>query len=54
MAQAGYRPRAAVELWQSMSRLGQSHPVFLSTHPAPEQRIEELERLIPEVSGGRR
>ncbi len=54
MAQAGYQPRAAIELWQSMSRLGQSQPTFLSTHPAPEQRIEELERLIPEVSAGRR
>lgn len=54
MVQAGYQPRAAVELWQSMSRLGPGQPTLLSTHPAPEQRIEELERMIPEVSAGRR
>ena len=54
MVQAGYRPQAAVELWQAKSRLGNSQPTLLSTHPAPEERIAELERLIPEVLAGRR
>ena len=54
MAQAGYNPRAAVEVWQNMSQLGASQPAWLSTHPAPQQRIDALERMIPEVSAGRR
>lgn len=50
MAQAGYDPRASIELWQNMqSTGGGAPPAFLSTHPAPEQRIEELQELMPEA-----
>lgn len=50
MAQAGYDPRAAVELWQNMQSAGGSPPAFLSTHPAPEQRIEQHpDRLPPQM-----
>jgi predicted Zn-dependent protease len=49
MAQAGYDPRAAVELWQNMQSAGGSPPAFLSTHPAPAQRIEQLQELMPEA-----
>lgn len=50
MAQARFDPRAAVELWQRMDRFaGQRAPAFLSTHPAPQARIEALERLLPEA-----
>lgn len=42
-ARAGYDPRAAITLWQKMNRLGGSRPPeFLSTHPAPESREQDL------------
>ncbi len=47
-ARAGYDPRAAVTLWRKMKEAGgKGVPEFLSTHPAPETRIEDLRRLIP-------
>jgi predicted Zn-dependent protease len=45
-ARAGYDPRAAISLWQKMNRLGGSRPPeFLSTHPNPESRQQELESI---------
>jgi len=49
MAKAGYDPRAAVALWQKMQAQGDRPPTFLSTHPGPEQRIERLQRLMPQA-----
>ncbi len=50
MAKAGYDPRAAIPLWQRMNQLGGPRPPqFLSTHPAPESRIRNIESLIPEA-----
>jgi predicted Zn-dependent protease len=50
MAEAGYDPRAAVQLWQNMARQGgERPPAFLSTHPAPDERIEELQDLMPQA-----
>lgn len=50
MAKAGYDPRAAVALWQNFSKLGgERAPEFLSTHPAPASRIQEIQALMPEA-----
>jgi predicted Zn-dependent protease len=43
-ARAGYDPKAAVSVWQKMSKVsGASGPGFLSTHPSNESRIKDLE-----------
>ena len=43
MAQAGFDPRAAVDLWQNMAAAGGSRPPeWLSTHPDPQSRLAEL------------
>lgn len=43
MARAGFDPRQAVNLWQNMAALSQSRPPqFLSTHPDPQSRLNEL------------
>ncbi|MFJ3047713.1 M48 family metallopeptidase [Herbaspirillum chlorophenolicum] len=42
-ARAGYDPKAAVTLWQKMSKLGGEEPMkFLSTHPSSADRIADL------------
>jgi predicted Zn-dependent protease len=51
-ARAGYDPRAGVTLWRKMidASKGQDRPPeFLSTHPAEENRIQEIESLLPKV-----
>ena len=52
MAQAGFDPRQAVDLWQNMlAASGSRPPEWLSTHPDPKSRIGELrkraETLMP-------
>ncbi|KRT69102.1 MAG: Peptidase family M48 [candidate division NC10 bacterium CSP1-5] len=48
MAQAGYDPREAVQLWQRMGEQDrQAPPEFLSTHPSPRTRIQDLQGLMP-------
>ena len=50
-ARAGYDPRAAVRLWEKMSAAsGNGPPQFLSTHPAPADRIQKLNALIPQMT----
>ena len=45
-ARAGYNPAAAATLWQKMGATSKSNtPQFLSTHPAPENRQENLVKL---------
>ncbi len=49
-ARAGYNPNAAVTLWQKMTAQNPaSPPEFLSTHPASQSRISELQALAPKV-----
>jgi predicted Zn-dependent protease len=49
MAEADYDPREAARLWRRMDERGEGVPAILSTHPAPRDRIEAIEALIPEV-----
>jgi predicted Zn-dependent protease len=51
MARAGYDPREAVPFWKRMNKQeGKSRPPeFLSTHPAPESRIADIKKYLPEA-----
>ncbi len=51
-AKAGYDPHAAVTLWQKMAKVsgGAGQSDFLSTHPAPEKRMEALAALVPQMT----
>ena len=49
-ARAGFNPRAAVRLWEKMSAAsGNGPPQFLSTHPAPGNRVQALNALMPQM-----
>jgi predicted Zn-dependent protease len=48
MADAGFNPSQAVDLWKNMMAAGGDRPPqWLSTHPDPTNRIRELERDTP-------
>jgi predicted Zn-dependent protease len=52
MALAGYDPHEAVGFWQRMAAAKgdkAAPPEFLSTHPADETRIRNLQELVPEA-----
>jgi predicted Zn-dependent protease len=51
MAMAGYDPNRAAAFWERMAqqRTGPSPPEFLSTHPADETRIRNLQDALPEA-----
>jgi len=50
MAMAGYDPRGAPDFWKRMeANAGPRPPEFLSTHPDPSNRIENLNRLMPKA-----
>lgn len=49
-ARAGYDPRAAIDFWERMERnsAGKNKPPeFLSTHPADQTRIKNLQAMMP-------
>ena len=50
-ARAGYDPRAGVSVWQKMLQAskGGRPPEWLSTHPAEETRMRDIESLLPRV-----
>jgi predicted Zn-dependent protease len=51
MARAGYDPQAAPTFWRRMiaSSQGGAPPAFLSDHPTDEQRVQDLEKWMPEA-----
>jgi predicted Zn-dependent protease len=53
MSMAGYDPQQAPIFWERMSALsgGQKPPEFLSTHPADQTRIDDLNGWMPEALG---
>jgi predicted Zn-dependent protease len=50
-ARAGYDPHSGVTLWQKMIKANQGSrpPEFLSSHPAEESRVQNIQSLIPVV-----
>lgn len=51
-ARAGYDPTAGTTLWRKMEQAssGSGHPPeLLSTHPAGERRIQQIELVLPKV-----
>lgn len=49
-ARAGFNPHAAIKLWEKMQAASSNGlPQFLSTHPAPTNRIQALNALLPEM-----
>jgi len=54
-AKAGYDPRSAITFWRKMSaqkedaKAGTKLPAWLSTHPADQKRIADLEAFMPQV-----
>jgi len=51
-AMAGYDPQEAIPFWKRMAALsGDKAPVFLSDHPADEQRIKKLQDIMSEALG---
>ena len=49
-ARAGFDPRAGITLWEKMGSANRgAPPQWLSTHPAGNNRIKEIERHLPEV-----
>ncbi len=49
---AGYNPQEAVPFWQRMAEASSGAskpPVFLSTHPADDARIAQIQKYMPEA-----
>jgi predicted Zn-dependent protease len=51
MAQAGFDPHQAVQLWQNMTKASQGNapPEILSDHPADQKRIQSIQAHLPEA-----
>jgi predicted Zn-dependent protease len=54
MARAGYEPREALAFWKRFAEYNKKHGsekqvAFLSTHPLDDQRIRQIEGLIPQA-----
>ncbi|RLA25183.1 MAG: M48 family peptidase [Gammaproteobacteria bacterium] len=50
MAKAGFDPQESVALWINMGKAGgETPPEFMSTHPAHETRITDLQKQMPKA-----
>ena len=50
MAQACYNPQGAIGFWQRMAKQGgNAPPEFLSSHPAPEHRVQKMVEWLAEA-----
>jgi len=49
MAKAGYNPKAALSFWEKFGKASHGTAEFLSTHPAPRNRIAQLRKLMPQA-----
>lgn len=50
VARAGYDPRAGITLWKKMEILNKgAPPQWLSTHPAGNNRIAQMQKRLPDV-----
>lgn len=50
MAKAGYKPKAAADLWRNMAKASKgAPPEFLSTHPSSDTRIKQLMNNLKNV-----
>jgi len=58
MARAGWDGRGMLELFETLRRESRRDPgtleVYLSSHPAPQERIKELQPQVAHHTGGRR
>jgi predicted Zn-dependent protease len=51
-ARAGYDPAAGITLWQKMLQTNRNAPPeFMSTHPAGDTRIKDIQGMLPKVAG---
>jgi len=48
-AKAGYNPQSALTFWEKFAKSGKTPPEYLSTHPAPTNRIAKIKELLPQV-----
>ncbi len=48
-AKAGYNPQSALTFWEKFAKSGRTAPEYLSTHPAPANRIAKIRALLPQV-----
>jgi predicted Zn-dependent protease len=51
MSMAGYNPNHAISFWRRMAEMKgeQAPPEFISTHPSDDNRITQIEKLIPKA-----
>jgi predicted Zn-dependent protease len=50
MSMAGYNPNEAAPFWERMTKAGGSRPPeFLSTHPDPVKRSQQLRKMVPKA-----
>ncbi|MDB1144781.1 MAG: M48 family metallopeptidase [Alcaligenaceae bacterium] len=49
MAQAGFNPKYAPNVWKKMTKASGDGISFFSTHPSNTEREKDLERLLPEA-----